>query len=120
MHLENVKKGDFLAVYCGGGWDGPDLRKAPVTKATKTKVEAAGFTFNRYGRVRGGSTWDRTRAEPWNEEKHAAEHFQRMQEREHRIRCNSLSGISWRELPMETVKQVHELVSKVNNSKAKP
>lgn len=70
--LENVKAGDFLALWGGSTW-GRFVEKKAVTRTTKAMVEVGSLQLNRQGRRRGASSsgfYDHTRAEPWNDEKH--------------------------------------------------
>ena len=108
--LSAVQVGEFLAVYSGGGWYGLEISKQQVTKATKAKVIAGTYTFNRRGYIRGGSVWDRTSAEPWDESKHPAELARKREEHSQRVRCNKLKELNWQRVPTDTVKQVYELV----------
>ena len=110
MNLEGFKEGDFLAVYSGGGWYGTQLSKEKVVKATKAKIETEAHVFNRNGNIRGGSTWDRCHAEPWDESIHAPALAKQITEKNHRFRCNSLRDTKWEELPIEVVQQIYSTV----------
>jgi hypothetical protein len=110
VNLENVKAGDFIAIYSYGSWNGNELSKALVKRATKTMVETEHQVFNRHGRKRGGSHWDRVRAEPWNEDIHGPELLEQNKRVKHRVLCSELNHVDWMSLPLEVVERIYSTV----------
>lgn len=110
MCLADVKVGDYIAVWGQGFY--PTLERRQVTRATKATVEAGGYTFNRHGRIRGGSSYSHVHAEPWEPEHDKQFAELRDQARQRKI-ANELRAYPYRNLTLEQLEQVYALLPKV-------